>query len=502
MTVPSPRATKIIATLGPAASAPAQVLALAAAGADVFRLNFSHGGHAEQQQRVQAVRAAEAQLGRPLAVLADLQGPKLRIGSLLGGALQLEAGARLRLDLDPAPGTAERVPLPHPEVFAALLPGHELLLDDGKLRLRVLEAGKRHALTEVQVGGRLTDRKGVNTPATLLPLAALTAKDRNDLALALALEVDWIALSFVQRPADVTELRAQVRGRAGIIAKLEKPQALEALEEIVAVADALMVARGDLGVELPPEDVPVVQRRIVRACRASAKPVIVATQMLESMIVAPTPTRAETSDVAGAVYDGVDAVMLSAETAAGAYPVEAVRMMDRVIRRSEADPAARPRPVALVPLVPLAPIAPIAPALSGGAALGVALRALAEVLPLAGTITYTASGASALRVAHERPASPILAVTPHLATARRLALVWGVQPQVERDATDVEDMVQLALAAAGRAGLTAARQPLAIVAGLPFSTPGSTNLLRLVTGAEIASAAQPEAAPRVAPPVT
>lgn len=469
------RSTKIIATLGPASSTATRILALARAGVDVFRLNFSHGTPTEQQMRHGLVREAERELGKPLGILADLQGPKLRVGTFAAGSITLQSGARFRLDLDATLGDAHRVELPHPEIFAALEVGHQLLLDDGKLRLQVESAAADHAVTRVVVGGVLSSRKGVSTPDSAIELSALTAKDRNDLAFALALEVDWIALSFVQRPRDVIELQQLVSGRAGIVAKIEKPLAMNSLEEIVQAADAVMVARGDLGVEVPPEDVPVLQRRIVRACRAAGKPVIVATQMLESMINTPTATRAEASDVATAVYGGVDAIMLSAETAAGEYPVEAVTMMDRIARRVEAEPTHRH---ALH-----SDTAKTLPTAAG--ALGEAVRAIAELVDLGGAITYTSSGASALRVAHVRPATPIIGLTPSAATARRLALVWGVQPAVAVDAADVETMVDLALAVSARLRLTASGLPLVIVAGMPFGTAGSTNLLRLVTPAEL-----------------
>lgn len=331
------RNTKIVATLGPASSSPEMIRKLWQAGADVFRLNFSHGSHEDHRARLNTLRRLEQEGGRPIAILADLQGPKLRLGTFREGRVTLSAGQAFRLDLGPAPGDQGRAPLPHPEIFAALAPGKDLLLDDGKVRLRVERCGGDFAETTVVTGGELSDRKGVNVPAAVLPISPLTDKDRRDLAFALDIGVDWIALSFVQRPEDVAEAKRLAAGRARILSKLEKPSAIEHLAEIVELSDAVMVARGDLGVELPPEDVPSIQKRIIRACRHAGKPVVVATQMLESMISAPTPTRAEASDVATAVYDGADAVMLSAESAAGQYPVEAVAMMDRIICRVEQD---------------------------------------------------------------------------------------------------------------------------------------------------------------------
>ena len=333
------RNAKIVATLGPASADREKIEALFHAGADVFRLNFSHGTHDDHKQRLDTIRSIERDLGRPISVLLDLQGPKLRIGTFPGGPIQLEAGDSFRLDLDrDKPGDQTRAALPHPEIFAALTEGTDLLLDDGRVRLRVERCGPDFAETRVINGGPLSDRKGVNVPGVVLPLSALTEKDRKDLDFGLSLGVDWVALSFVQRPEDIREIKAIVQGRAGICAKLEKPAAITSLEEIVAETDAVMVARGDLGVEMPAEQVPAIQKRIVRACRQAGKPVIVATQMLESMVAAPVPTRAEASDVATAIYDGADAVMLSAESASGKYPVEAVRMMSSIIAQTEADP--------------------------------------------------------------------------------------------------------------------------------------------------------------------
>src|SRR5487761_1354252 len=332
------RATKIVATLGPATATPEKIAALFEAGVDVFRLNFSHGVQADHKARLDAVRALEKTTGRPIGIMADLQGPKLRVGTFAGGRVRLTEGAAFRLDLDKTPGDAQRASLPHPEVFAALSPETDLLLDDGNIRLRVEKCGKDFAQTRVINGGNLSDRKGVNVPNAVLPLSPLTAKDRSDLTFALDMGADWVALSFVQRPEDVAEARKLIAGRAVVLVKLEKPAAIRRLDEIVELSDALMVARGDLGVEMPPEDVPPVQRQIVHVCRMAGKPVIVATQMLESMVRNPVPTRAEASDVATAVYEGADAVMLSAESAAGSYPIEAVTMMDRIIRRVQADP--------------------------------------------------------------------------------------------------------------------------------------------------------------------
>jgi pyruvate kinase len=467
------RNAKIVATLGPASSDPTVVRQLFRAGVDVFRLNFSHGSHADHSERFKALRALEQETGRPIGILADLQGPKLRVGTFADGPVMLAQGQAFRLDLDKAPGTAQRVCLPHSEIFAALVPGAELLLDDGKLRLVVERCGADFAETRVAVGGKLSERKGVNVPGVVLPITALTDKDRRDLALALELGADWIALSFVQRPEDVTEARALIGDRAAIVVKLEKPAAVERLDEIVALTDAVMVARGDLGVELPAERVPVIQKRIVRTCRALGKPVIVATQMLESMIDSPVPTRAEASDVATAIYDGADAVMLSAESASGKYPVAAVDMMNRIIEQVEADPAYRQ-------LID----ASHSSARPGGdvaEAVCCAMRRAVTLLQAAAIVCYTSSGHTSLRAARERPESPILSLTPRLATARRLALVWGVHSVHTGDVDDVDQMTARACEVARRDRFAEAGQFVLVIAGMPFGTPGTTNLIRIAS---------------------
>ncbi len=463
------RSARILATLGPASATRERILALAQAGADVFRLNFSHGSHADHAERLKQIREVEHEIGRPIGVLMDLQGPKLRVGRFAGGKVMLAPGARFRLDLEPGEGDATRANLPHPEIFAALEAGTELLLDDGKLRLRVDAFGPDFADTTVLVGGPLSDRKGVNVPGVVLPISPLTAKDRADLDFGLSLGVDWVALSFVQRPEDLREAREIIGDRAWIMAKLEKPAAIDALEPIVALADGVMVARGDLGVELPPQQVPVLQRRIVRAARAAGKPVVVATQMLESMITAPVPTRAEASDVATAIYDGADAVMLSAESASGQYPVEAVSIMHRIICEVEQDPAWRSGLEAShTPAEANTPDA-----------ICCALRRVAGLLEPAATVAYTTSGFSALRASRERPATPILALTPQLTTARRLALVWGVHPVPFEEVHDVTEMVEHAGRAAVSHGFAGPGDVLVVIGGLPFGKSGSTNLLHV-----------------------
>jgi pyruvate kinase len=463
------RKAKIVATLGPASTDYATIKALFEAGADVFRLNFSHGSHADHKARHDIVRAIEKELGRPIAILADLQGPKLRIGQFSEGKVTLRAGAEFQLDQAPAPGSSARVCLPHPELFAAVGAGQTLLLDDGRIRLEVLASDATTIRTRVVNGGVLSDRKGVNVPDAVLPIPALTVKDKADLEFALSLGVDWVALSFVQVPEDVVQGKALVQGRAGVMSKLEKPAALERLEEIVSVSDAVMVARGDLGVELPPERVPGVQKHIVRMCRKHGKPVVVATQMLESMVSAPVPTRAEASDVANAVYEGADAVMLSAESASGAYPVPAVSIMNRIITEVERDPLYP----AMIEAQHQAPLP------NKGDAISAAMRDAARIMGAKAMVAYTTSGHSSLRTARERPMAPIVSITPKAETARRLALAWGVHSTVSRDVNSVDEMVAAACRTALHEGFVQPGDQIAIAAGTPFGQPGSTNLLRL-----------------------
>jgi pyruvate kinase len=463
------RKAKIVATLGPASATPQGIRALFDAGADVFRLNFSHGAHADHRERFEYIRQIEFDSGRPVGVMMDLQGPKLRVGALVGGSAELKAGKSFRLDMAPTPGDAQRAPLPHPEIFKALSPGVDLLLDDGKLRLRVESCGADFADTTVVTGGRLSDRKGVNVPGAVLPISALTDKDRQDLQFGLDLGVDWVALSFVQRPEDVAEARRLIAGRAAVLVKLEKPAAIERLQELIELADAVMVARGDLGVEMPPEDVPPLQKRIIAACREAGKPVVVATQMLDSMVHAPAPTRAEASDVATAVYDGADAVMLSAETASGDYPLDAVSMMDRIVRRVEQDPYYRRVINAQNP----EPEATAADAISAAAA------QVAHTLSAAAIVTYTTSGSTTLRAARERPEVPVLCLTERIETARRLALCWGTHCVQTKDVSSFSEMVEKACSIAREQGIAEKGQRLVVTAGVPFGTPGSTNVLRI-----------------------
>jgi pyruvate kinase len=463
------RRARIVATLGPASVH--RVEELVRAGVDVFRLNFSHGERADHERAAAAVRAAEVACARPLAVLADLQGPKLRLGTFKEGKAHWETGARIRLDRDPTPGDAARAPLLNPEVFAAMKPGALLLVDDGRLRLRAEAVGADTLDMRVEQGGPVSNRKGVNAPGVILPMSAMTEKDYKDLNAALDIGVDWVALSFVQRPADMAELKTLLQGRAAALAKIEKPSALAQLEEILDYCDGVMVARGDLGVELEPEEVPVAQKIILRAARRRGVPVVVATQMLDSMVSSPTPTRAEASDVANAVYEGADGLMLSAESAAGQYPVEAVSMMARIIERVEADP-----------LWPGLMDAEHAQASEGDLdALSAAARQAALTIRAGCLVAYTSSGKSARRLARERPLQPVLALTPSLEVARRLALGWGLEPRVVPQPADVSEMADQSCATAVALGLAKPGQKIVIVAGMPFGTPGSTNLLRVAT---------------------
>lgn len=482
------RNAKLVATLGPTSSDRSTIRYLFEAGADVFRLNFSHGSYADHKERLDNIRSVEKELGRPIAVLLDLQGPKLRIGAFANGSAQLVDGSAFRLDLNHGLlGDHTRVAIPHPEIFEALVIGTDLLIDDGRLRLRVQHCDSEFAETRVIAGGILSDRKGVNVPGVVLPLSALTKKDRADLDYGMKLGVDWIALSFVQRAEDIVEIKEIVKGCAGIVAKLEKPAAIDCLDAIVAESDAVMVARGDLGVEIPPEQVPSIQKRIVRVCREQGKPVIVATQMLESMVSSPVPTRAETSDVATAIYDGVDAVMLSAESASGKFPLEAVRMMDSIIAQTEADPHYRDAINVSRPFANK----------NNADSIGAAVRNIVGILNVAATVTYTSSGYSALRLARERPKAQIVGMTPNLATARRLALAWGVHAAVVPDVENFEQMTDFACETACQEGFAQNGQAIVIAAGMPFGTPGSTNLLHIAEITNVENPHLPEKRERI-----
>ena len=468
------RNVKIVATLGPASSTYEMIRALHEAGADVFRLNMSHGSHEEVRERHRIIRQVERELESPIAILADLQGPKLRVGTFVKGAEELEEGAAFTLDLDEVPGDATRVCLPHPEIFAALKPGSSLLVNDGKIRLRVETCDERHAACVVVAGGTISDRKGVNVPDVVLPLAALSPKDRDDLEFVCQLGVDWLALSFVQRAGDVEEARALADGRAAILSKIEKPAAVEQFEDIVAASDGIMVARGDLGVELPVSAVPPIQKRLVRYCRAAAKPVIVATQMLESMIESPMPTRAEVSDVATAIYEGTDAIMLSAESAAGQYPIEAVQTMDRVATEVENDPT-------YSQIIAASRSAQGTTVADGIVA---AAREIAEKTNIRVICCFTESGTTALLTARERPGVPIIAMTSKRGTARRLCLSWGCNCVMTEELERFKMAVVNAARAARAGGFATKDDQIVVTAGVPFNQPGTTNILRVAPSDE------------------
>jgi pyruvate kinase len=445
------------------------IRALFEAGVDIFRLNFSHGTHEDHKKRLDIVRMIERESGRPIGVFADLQGPKLRLGVFKDGSIDIEKGMKIRLDLDKTPGDETRINLPHPEIIEVLTVGADVLLDDGKVHLHVTEKGNDFVVAEVVAGKKLSDRKGVNLPNVLLKASVLTEKDRKDLEAAIAMGVEWIALSFVQRPEDVAEARKLVNGRAKIIVKLEKPSAIEHLQTLVDMSDAIMLARGDLGVEVPAERVPSIQKHVVRACRLSGRPVIIATQMLESMISAPRPTRAEASDVATAIYDGADAVMLSAETASGEYPLEAVSIMDRIAVDVEQDELYRKIMDAEHP----------DPEKTSSDAITAAASTVAATVSAAAIVNFTTSGSTALRTARERPTVPVLCLTPNLEVARELQLSYGVHSVHTEDVDTFNDMVEKAMRIALEHAIAKKGQRLVITAGVPFGTPGATNILRV-----------------------
>ena len=460
---------KIVATLGPASSKEAEIASLFEAGADVFRLNFSHGSHADHATSIEIIRKLEQRFNRPIGIIADLQGPKLRIGEFENGTIKLNKDQTFRLDSEEIMGTHDRVHLPHPEVFKALRPSMRLLMDDGKISLEVTKVEANFAETIVITGGTLSDHKGVNVPDAVLDLSSISSKDHEDMMFALQAGVDWIALSFVQRPEDIVEAQKIIAGRAGVMAKLEKPMALKCLDEIVNLSDAIMVARGDLGVEMPAEEVPIQQKRIISACRSAGRPVVVATQMLDSMVHSPTPTRAEASDVATAIYDGADAVMLSAETAVGDYAREAVAIMDRIIERVEKDPLyGQQMNTSRVP-----------PEATAADAITTAARQVAQTISASIIVTFTSTGSTTLRASRERPMVPILGLTPRKETARRLVLAWGVHAVETEDLHTFGDMVVTAIRVAKKENIAEVGDVMAITAGVPFGTPGATNILRI-----------------------
>lgn len=464
------RKVKILATLGPASAEEQVIQKLHEAGADLFRINMSHASHELMRTLIARIRSVEARCGRPIGILADLQGPKLRVGKFADGKVDLTVGQTFTLDNRDVPGDATRVYLPHPEILQAVKPGDRLLIDDGKLHLRAEQTDGSSIVTTVVSGTKISDRKGVSLPDTLLGVGALTDKDRVDLDAVLATgQVDWVALSFIQRPEDLAEVRKIARGRVGLMSKIEKPQAIERIDEIIELSDALMVARGDLGVEMPLESVPGLQKQLTRACRRAGKPVVVATQMLESMISSPVPTRAEVSDVATAVFEGADAVMLSAESASGDYPVEAVATMASIASNVERD--LHYSGIIYAQRTP--------PEATGADAISLAAHQIAETLNLSAIVTYTSSGATGLRAARERPQVPVIALSPIVETARRLSVVWGLHCVVTEDAKDLDDMVNRACRIAVSEGFSKPGDRIIISAGVPLGTPGATNMLRI-----------------------
>ena len=468
---PRGRKVKILATVGPASRSPEMLARLFKAGVDAFRVNMSHGEHADHAQTIETIRTLEKRFMRPIAILADLQGPKLRVGKFKDGQAVIRHSGHFTLDRNPEPGDDTRVELPHPELFGLLAKGQRLLINDGKIRLRVIRADENEILCSAEVGGVISDRKGVNVPDAEVPIPALTDKDRRDLAFAMNQNVDWIGLSFVQRPEDLAEARKLMGGKGALCAKIEKPMAVRRLDEIIEMSDGIMVARGDLGVELEPQEVPPLQKQIVNKARTAGKPVIVATQMLESMIESPAPTRAEVSDVANAVYDGADAVMLSAETAAGDWPEEAVTIMHRIAKQVEQDEAYLGR----VRFLETPPDRTTADALAH------ACMTVADTVAIEAITVFTGSGSTARRVARERPSVPMLVLTPSMTTARRLGLLWGAHAVATKDIGSFEEMIAKGKRMALRHGLGSAGSKLIALAGVPFGTPGSTNLMHVVT---------------------
>jgi pyruvate kinase len=464
------RQTKIVATIGPASNSREQIRALFEAGVDLFRLNFSHGSHDAHRLVAQHIRSIEADTGRPIGIMADLQGPKLRIGTFEQGSIAIKKGDVIRFDLDVAPGNEKRVNLPHPEILRVLQEGGLIFLDDGKVRAEIIAKGKNHVDAEIKSGSKLSDKKGLNVPGVIIPIPALTDKDKADLKAALEIGVDWVAQSFVQTPEDAEEARSLIGGRAALMVKLEKPSALEKLADILEIADGIMLARGDLGVEIPPEDVPSVQKRVVRTVREKGKPIVVATQMLESMITNARPTRAEASDVATAVYDGADAVMLSAETAAGEYPVKAVEMMDKICRRTEEDETYKKIMEANHPDTLGNP----------SDAITTAAYYVAQDVDAKAIVTYTMSGSTVFRMARQRPEIPVLSLTPILEVARRMVVAYGVHsvhaPEIQGD---FSGPVPHACRILQEQKIAKKGDPFVMTAGVPFGTPGSTNLLRI-----------------------
>ena len=463
------RNTKIIATLGPSSSSPLKIHSLFQAGADIFRLNFSHGTHSDHRKRVFHIRQYEKRLGRPIAILGDLQGPKIRIGTFKKKSITLVNNQKFELDLNPEPGNEKRVFLPHPEIFKSVKKNTRVLIDDGKILLNIIGVNSEKITTEVLNGGKISNMKGVNIPDTLIKMSSLTKKDIKDLEFCLDLSLDYVALSFVQKAKDLIDLKKHIGSQTGIMAKFEKPLAIKRMDEILFHCDAAMVARGDLGVEMPPEEVPIIQKRIVQSCRDFGKPVVVATQMLDSMINSPSPTRAEASDVATAVFDAADSLMLSAETASGKFPVQSVQIMDRIIRGVENDDSYRQ----ILESKKIKLEETTSDAISSAAS-QVVKTVLAKAI-----FTYTRSGATAKRAARERPTVPIIGLSPDRITARQLALIWGVHTIHALEPKSFSGMIENACDLAKKEGIVKRGDYVVVTAGAPIGVSGSTNNLRI-----------------------
>ncbi len=465
------RFAKILATVGPASTAAEMLKLLHEVGVDAFRLNFSHGTHADHARTIKAIRKIEETTGESIAIVADLQGPKIRVGAFETGQIQLKYGETVQITAHEGKGKPGHIVMPHKDLILALQPGDVLKFDDGKLMVTITEKQEDKLLGRVDIGGVLRDKKGVNIIGTVLPVSAMTDKDRKDLAFALENGVDYIALSFVQKVKDVMEASEHIAGRAGLIVKIEKPSAVEDIEHILDLADAAMVARGDLGVELPLEQVPVVQRKIISVARRLGKPVIVATHMLESMIDAATPTRAEASDVATAIYQGADAVMLSAETAVGRHPATAVAIMDRIIKAAEHDPTYPDTTTS----------SHLRPETTVNDAISQSIHSIADVLGCKAVLGFTRTGSTVLRIARERPPCPILGLTTNKDVASRLALIWGVRPVVMDDPKGFADMLETTQAIAITQADCTSGDKIIIAAGIPFGRPGTTDTLKIAT---------------------
>lgn len=469
--------TKIVATIGPSSWDEDVIRRIIRAGMNVARINFSHGDHESHKRTIDTIRRVAQEENAVVAIMCDIQGPKIRIGQLKE-PIQLNKGDQVILTLEEADGTDNVIPLPHPEFIRDISPDMHLLLDDGNLELIVRETASRQLFANVIIGGTLSSRKGVMAPNAYLTLSAITEKDRSDIEFALSQEADYLAMSFVRSPDDIRELRWLMRhigGEAGVIAKIEKHEALDDIEAIIEVCDGIMVARGDLGLETPAEEVPFHQKRIIQLCNQASKPVITATQMLSSMVDSPRPTRAEASDVYNAIVDGTDAVMLSNETASGKFPVEAVETMATIAAIAEQNIwHNRPQNGGQFDID-----------LRSGEneavsdAVSAATYHIAEAIKPRAVVTTTLTGYTARRVARERPRSPILCVTPNPVTYQRMALVWGVVPMLIPEFRSIEEMLRTISEVTVEKGILNQGDTVIIIAGVPFGVGGQTNMCKV-----------------------